>query len=611
MNQCSLIIDLNKDFKKGNDNMITIHINLNTITINYFQIYKYSKLIQEKSQMAQEQLSQKIQEIKKKFNLEDENIITFFKILQEEQVEIKNDSLLDLFILSTIFKVDLLLKNLQKILPNFQQNLVMILTYLIEKNDEIKSDDIDDDDSIIKNIINVEMEKCLTNKINEIIKNKLFKKLPKCVIYRILEKSHPQNIPCNDLFSFIIESLDERFIFFPFLDIKNLTKENFDDLVSTYLRLKDSPSKRYFQYLSGDFAYIKLLKENEERIQNKLDNKTKEYNDSLNKCQSQIQNMENDNKKLLNQLDDLNKEHKETIEKTKQLENDNKKILNQLDDLNKEHKETIEKTKQLENDKNVFLSKIEKLENDNKQLLIKLENLENDINNLQNKINVKQLVYFVIDHSGSMSNNFDQSHNRFDASKKFVCEFIKKSKELNICSLYGLILFNHQNQILCELTQNSEDFLNQINKCNEKPRGGTALYMSIKEATDLLIKEHQNNQYPSATLRLIVFSDGEEVHSNEIQKCDILNYAILNNIRIDTILITKDKINDTIILSERTGCASFSPKNIDDGINFINQEAFLDPSKRIFKNYLHNVTIDDFRKNSNNDKELDPEIIAK
>lgn len=135
--------------------------------------------------------------------------------------------------------------------------------------------------------------------------------------------------------------------------------------------------------------------------------------------------------------------------------------------------------------------------------------------------------------------------------------------------------------------------------------------MSIKEATDLLIKEHQNNQYPSATLRLIVFSDGEEVYSNEIQKCDILNYAILNKIRIDTILITKDKINDTIILSERTGCASFSPKNIDDGINFINQEAFLDPSKRIFKNYLHNVTIDDFRKNSNNDKNLDPEIIAK
>lgn len=608
MKQCSLIIDLNKDFKKGNDNMITIQINLNTITINYFHLYKYSKLIQEKSQMAQEQLSQKIQEIKKKFNLEDENIITFFKILQEEQVEIKNDSLLDLFILSTIFKVDLLLNNLQKILPNFQQNLVMILTYLIEKNDEIKSDDIDDDDSIIKNIINVEMEKCLTNKINEIIKNKLFKKLPKCVIYRILEKSDPQNIPFNDLFSFIIESLDERFIFFPFLDIKNLTKENFDDLVSTYLRLKDSPSKRYFQYLSVDFDYIKLLKENEERIQNKLDNKTTEYNDNLNKCQIQIQNLENDNKKLLHQLDDLNKEHKETIEKTKQLENDNKKLLNQLDDLNKEHKETIEKTKQLEND---FISKIEKLENDNKQLLIKLENLENDINNLQNKINVKQLVYFVIDHSGSMSNNFDQSHNRFDESKKFVCDFIKKSKELNICSLYGLILFTHQNQILCELTQNSEDFINQINKCNEKLRGGTALYMSIKKATDLLIKEHQNNQYPSATLRLIVFSDGEEVYSNEIQKCDILNYAILNNIRIDTILITKDKINDTIILSERTGCASFSPKNIDDGINFINQEAFLDPSKRIFKNFLPNVTIDDFRKNSNNDKNLDPEIIAK
>lgn len=312
---------------------------------------------------------------------------------------------------------------------------------------------------------------------------------------------------------------------------------------------------------------------------------------------------------------DLNKDFKKgndnmiTIQTN--LENDNKKLLNQLDDLNKERKETIEKTKQLENDKNDFISKIEKLENDNKQLLIKVENLESDLNNLRNKISVKQLVYFVIDHSGSMNYNFDQSYNRFDASKKIVCEFIKKSKELNICSLYGLILFSHQNQILCELTQNSEDFLNQIKKCDEKPRGGTALYRSIKKATDLLIKEHQNNQYPSATLRLIIFSDGEDIYSKDIHKSDILNYAILNNIRIDTILITNDKINDTIILSERTGCASFSPKNIDDGINFMNQEAFLDPSKRIFKNFIPNVTKDDFQINSNNEKNLDPEIIAK
>lgn len=66
--------------------------------------------------------------------------------------------------------------------------------FIIEKIDEIKIGDIEDDDSLIKSILNVEMEKCLTNKINEIITNKLFKKLPKCIIYRILERSDPQNI---------------------------------------------------------------------------------------------------------------------------------------------------------------------------------------------------------------------------------------------------------------------------------------------------------------------------------------------------------------------------------------------------------------------------------
>ena len=130
-------------------------------------------IFQEKNQISQEQLSQKIQEFKEKFDLIDENIIIFFKILQDEKVEIKNDSLLDLFILSILLKVELLQKNLQKSLPNFQHIIVNILTYLIEKNDEIKIDDIEDDNSLIKSILNVEMEKCLTNKINEIITNKL------------------------------------------------------------------------------------------------------------------------------------------------------------------------------------------------------------------------------------------------------------------------------------------------------------------------------------------------------------------------------------------------------------------------------------------------------
>lgn len=69
MKQCSLNIDLNEEFKKANDNIITIQLNFNKVEINYFQLFKYSRLFQEKNQISQEQLSQKIQEFKEKFDL--------------------------------------------------------------------------------------------------------------------------------------------------------------------------------------------------------------------------------------------------------------------------------------------------------------------------------------------------------------------------------------------------------------------------------------------------------------------------------------------------------------------------------------------------------------
>lgn len=91
-NEDTFIFDLNKDFEEEEDNndLITIQLSSSSFQVYYFQICKYSQLIQNKfpKNEAKQFLSQYIQEISEQYNINENNIIIFFKMLQEEKVQI-------------------------------------------------------------------------------------------------------------------------------------------------------------------------------------------------------------------------------------------------------------------------------------------------------------------------------------------------------------------------------------------------------------------------------------------------------------------------------------------------------------------------------------------
>ena len=126
--------------------------------------------------------------------------------------------------------------------------------------------------------------------------------------------------------------------------------------------------------------------------------------------------------------------------------------------------------------------------------------------------NVKQLIFFLVDKSGSMSSFFDDSSSRYDASMKLISNFVRKSEEIGVRSQFGSILFNNTLEVRNELTSNCDEFLQNLIIEADKPFGGTALFHAIEKAANLLIKANENNKYPNAVLRIIVFSDGLDVY---------------------------------------------------------------------------------------------------
>ena len=96
---------------------------------------KYSEVIQEEINKNDiiKKIEQEIQKIKKTTNIKDENIKTFFQIINEEEVEINNDQYSDLFKLSAIFKIKSLTKYLLKYAKRHSKDIDFILKLKIEQ----------------------------------------------------------------------------------------------------------------------------------------------------------------------------------------------------------------------------------------------------------------------------------------------------------------------------------------------------------------------------------------------------------------------------------------------------------------------------------------------
>lgn len=206
------------DEESVSGHLIEIKLTSITIQISFIQLYKYSQLFRDKylTEESRESLSEEILQFQNQFDIKEENIILFFKLIQDENVSIINDNYRDLRKLSDYFKVQKLRKFLDKYSKNYLTDLDSIIIQILN------SPLLKDPTMGYNDTVNAELEDKLCDKINDCFQNSFFAKLPISIIYRILSKSEIENISSDLLFDFINASVEERYVLFHFLNIGKL-----------------------------------------------------------------------------------------------------------------------------------------------------------------------------------------------------------------------------------------------------------------------------------------------------------------------------------------------------------------------------------------------------
>ena len=292
------------------NDVVRIQLSLNTIIIDYYQLWKWSKLIKNNypKDIINQYLSNDIQKYQQKYNINEKNIVSFFNCIKNEKVQIKKSQYCDFLKLSKILIVPIFSKLLRKYSQSHINDIDFIINLL---NDQLSSQNVND---FYIDEISPEMEECLSANINRCIMSSKFGQLPIQIVYRIIEKGCNQ-ISTEKLFEFIKSSYEQRFILLPFLNIRDLSNENFNELYDILYNSQNSMSKKYFGFLTFDLPYLKDVKNENEHLKNQLNMKEGE----IHELQAQIFDLKNQNE---SNISELQSSHNQTLSEKESQIND-------------------------------------------------------------------------------------------------------------------------------------------------------------------------------------------------------------------------------------------------------------------------------------------------
>lgn len=253
-----ITFNIQDELKRSEDekDQIMIKLSSSSIKIHYYQLCKYSQRIVDGYQKSDTEnlLMRDIKRIQNDYNIEDNNIILFFDIMKEGNIQFSSYQFRDLFILAEYFKVKFLQNFLERYSKSHFNDINYIINMILSSKSNATNEDLQNDE------LSNKMEQLLYDKIDECIQNENFGKLPISIIHRIFEKSDMEKITSDNLYTFICKSIENRHILFSFLDIQNLSNEKFDILYNDYCAQKKSKTAFYYQFLHVDLEYIKQLR---------------------------------------------------------------------------------------------------------------------------------------------------------------------------------------------------------------------------------------------------------------------------------------------------------------------------------------------------------------
>lgn len=163
---------------------IEIKLSSSSIQIPYYQLCKYSQLIEDQYQKldAGIRLTQDIKRIQEDYDIEDDNIITFFNIMKEGNIELLSHQFRDLFILAEYFKVKFLEKFLDRYTKTHFNDINVVINMIMSSKSDTTNEKLQNDQ------ISSKMEQLLSEKIDECIQNENFGKLPISKFIEFLKK---------------------------------------------------------------------------------------------------------------------------------------------------------------------------------------------------------------------------------------------------------------------------------------------------------------------------------------------------------------------------------------------------------------------------------------
>ena len=335
------------------DDLITFQFKSHEISFYFTHLSRFSKFIRVNYRLpdVKNRFYHVLCDFKEKQNVTTDNIILFFKLLQDDfriSQNLTYDEYKDLLKLTEFLQIKILFNNLDQYFKSQNNDIDFQIQFIL--HDSKSNDDITNASFQLNNTI----ENLLSTNVVKCLQNKNFADIPISIIHRIILKSDKKPIPSNLLYDFIKKKMKPFFLLLRFLDIENLSDDRFEDLCETVSDTNGS-GKLYMENLQCNIKYIMKLKNDNKdlkKVKKSLNNTKKKLISVISQQEDKIKILEHENSEKQNKIEEIEKKLINEKEKHKKYVDELISVISQQED----------KIKILEHENSEKQNKIEEIE---------------------------------------------------------------------------------------------------------------------------------------------------------------------------------------------------------------------------------------------------------
>lgn len=237
-------------------------------------------------------------------------------------------------------------------------------------------------------------------------------------------------------------------------------------------------------------------------------------------------------------------------------------------------------------------------------LFAKKQGENKKIEDIVDPFDIKQIIFVNLDSSNLMNRNLSNDENLFNLSIKYISFFTNRIYGFHIPSIHGLVSFNEEVNVQCQLSPFVSDFNEGLKKVHTQK--GSKLWDSIKCSCEEIVKfKGKIDGFKNSVSRIVVISCGnDDCSENKVE--DIVKELLNNKIVVDSVIFGDENASKMLCaVCHATGGISFRINDAYSCFSLFEQSAFFNIEER--KRYLDPIILGD---RSTIQRELKPEMIT-